>query len=275
MKKLFLFVATMVTFVSAIASDQFYVIMKDGSVESYPTDKIDSISFANPQIAKGMGFNEMAQEIANLKKEIEDLKKNPGNGQNDLSTPVSGSKDGYEYVDLGLSVKWATMNLGATAANDKGTGYRFGQIIPDNEDIDIYQESGEYTELIHFEVDAFGSLTADYDAATQNWGKNWRMPTDYELQELVDKCTWTYTQLEGVFGYKINGRVMKDQLGAERDYSENWIFLPDSDYFSSTESPVVYLRAAYVLYLEDPTMIHVSDDYKNRLRQLCIRPVCK
>ena len=58
MKKFLLSVATVVVASAAFSADQFYVIMKDGSVESYPTDKVDSLSFDDPQIAKIMGFIE-------------------------------------------------------------------------------------------------------------------------------------------------------------------------------------------------------------------------
>ena len=58
---------------TTFSADQFYVIMKDGSVESYPSDKVDSISFDDPQIAKIMGFNDMAAEIVKLKERVEAL----------------------------------------------------------------------------------------------------------------------------------------------------------------------------------------------------------
>lgn len=78
MKKLLLTAATAAASLSAFSADQFYVIMKDGSVESYPTEKVDSISFNDPQIAKIMGFGDMMQEIAKLKEEIASLKAGVG-----------------------------------------------------------------------------------------------------------------------------------------------------------------------------------------------------
>lgn len=78
MKKFLLSVATVVAASVAFSADQFYVIMKDGSVESYPTDKVDSLSFDDPQIAKIMGFNDMAAEIVKLKERIEALEAKSG-----------------------------------------------------------------------------------------------------------------------------------------------------------------------------------------------------
>ena len=46
---------------------------------------------------------------------------------------------------------------------------------------------------------------AQYDAARANWGGGWRMPTESEMQELIDKCTWTWTTQNGVKGYKVTG----------------------------------------------------------------------
>lgn len=74
MKKFLLTAATAAAALTAFSADKFYVIMKDGSVESYPTEKVDSISFNDPQIEKIMGFGDMMQEIVKLKEEIAALK---------------------------------------------------------------------------------------------------------------------------------------------------------------------------------------------------------
>lgn len=73
MKKLLLMGVALSAALTTFSADQFYVIMKDGSVESYPSDKVDSISFDDPQIAKIMGFNDMAAEIVKLKERVEAL----------------------------------------------------------------------------------------------------------------------------------------------------------------------------------------------------------
>ena len=54
-------------------------------------------------------------------------------------------------------------------------------------------------------IDSEGNLTPQYDAATANWGGNWRMPTKDELNELRTNCTWTWTTQNGVNGYKVEG----------------------------------------------------------------------
>ena len=87
------------------------------------------------------------------------------------SLPTKEMHNGHEYVDLGLSVKWATCNLGANDAENYGNHYGWGG-----------------------------------DAARTNWGGNWRMPTDMEWIELRNSCTWSWTKKNGVDGYLVKSR---------------------------------------------------------------------
>ena len=104
----------------------------------------------------------------------------------------------HEWVDLGLSVKWATCNVGASKPEDYGNYYAWGETTTKSS----YTESNSKT---------YGKSMGDikgnssYDAATANWGGNWRMPTKTEMQELIDKCTWEWTTQNGVKGYKVTG----------------------------------------------------------------------
>ena len=111
----------------------------------------------------------------------------------------------HEYVDLGLNVKWATMNVGAESVTDRGlyfawgetTGHAFGSGYDFSEgNYAWYNSTDKYTKYKHdgsswdYEV-----LESDDDAATRNWGGMWRMPTKAEWEELLneDNCTWTWT----------------------------------------------------------------------------------
>ena len=67
-------------------------------------------------------------------------------------------------------------------------------------------------------IDSEGNLTAQHDAATANWGSDWRMPTTKELKELINNCTWTWTTQNGVNGYTVTGP------------NGNRIFLPAAGY---------------------------------------------
>ena len=134
-----------------------------------------------------------------------------------LLDPVNGR----EYVDLGLSVKWATCNVGATSPKGYGDYFAWGETTTkDNYSSSNCPTSGLSKSKLQSQgyIDSEGNLTSQYDAATANWGGSWRMPTRDELNELDTKCTWTWTTQNGVEGYKIKGP------------NGNSIFLPAAGY---------------------------------------------
>ena len=111
-----------------------------------------------------------------------------------------GSKapDGVEAVDLGLSVKWANMNVGAKKESGFGTYFAWGETKPkEYYSLGTYAWSkGDSNFLLKYCVnDKVIKLLPTDDAAHINWGGKWRMPTVEEFDELVDpaKCTWEWT----------------------------------------------------------------------------------
>ena len=111
---------------------------------------------------------------------------------------ATGKHEGHEYVDLGLSVKWATCNIGANTPEEFGQYFAWGETTTKAEYTD--ENSTTYGKTMN---DISGN--AQYDAATANWGGSWRMPTSDELNELRTKCTWAWTTQNGVNGYKVTG----------------------------------------------------------------------
>ena len=111
---------------------------------------------------------------------------------NTTKEPTIGTENGYQYVDLGLSVKWATCNVGALDPSDYGDYYRFGETTPKN------KYSGTY--------DGCPSYSFSVDAASVKWGGRWRMPTASQVEELTRECTWTLITLDGVAGYNVKGK---------------------------------------------------------------------
>ena len=125
-----------------------------------------------------------------------------------------------EYVDLGLSVKWATMNIGAEKESDYGIMFAWGQT--DNAVATKFVDSENYPynwanapfnggntsynatyfNSVKDTVCPNGILAKEYDAATQIMGSDWRMPTRTEWQELIDNTTNEWTQVNGVNGRK-------------------------------------------------------------------------
>lgn len=109
-----------------------------------------------------------------------------------------------DYVDLGLSVKWASCNLGASTPAGKGGYYAWGETSTKTKysakNHAYYKEGSGYTDI------GKNISGTQYDAATVNLGKDWRMPTKDEMQELCDKCTFTYGEVDGVKGYYATGK---------------------------------------------------------------------
>ena len=117
-------------------------------------------------------------------------------------------ENGHEYVDLGLSVKWATCNIGATSPEEYGDYFAWGETSTketyDEDNCPTYGLSISQLQTQGY-IDSEGNLTAQYDAAAANWGGDWRMPTYDDLNELINNCTWTWITQNGVNGYNVEG----------------------------------------------------------------------
>ncbi len=110
------------------------------------------------------------------------------------STDVSIA-DEHKYVDLGLSVKWATCNVGATNPEEFGDYFAWGEVKTKekyNWENSIIPANTIIIEHVCGHV--------QYDAARALWGDGWRMPTGDEVQELLDNCHYEYTLYNGVYG---------------------------------------------------------------------------
>lgn len=120
-------------------------------------------------------------------------------------------------VDLGLSVYWCSCNVGAEAPEESGDYYAWGETSPKSSfseaNYAFYDnDRKQYTDIGD---DISGT---EYDAATVNLGSDWRMPSRTELQELKDNCSWEWTQINNVNGYKVTGN------------NGNSIFIPATGY---------------------------------------------
>lgn len=122
----------------------------------------------------------------------------------------------HEYVDLGLpsGLKWATCNIGASAPEQVGNYYAWGEIATKPIYTDYYYKyySGNgYTKYTHCAKECFGTpdkkstLELSDDAAHQSWGGSWRMPTKTEAEELISKCRLATTTINGVNVQKVIG----------------------------------------------------------------------
>lgn len=108
-----------------------------------------------------------------------------------------------EIVDLGLSVKWASWNIGASSAEQSGTYFYWGD------------PTGEASKANTANKEISGTL---HDAAHVHWGGEWRLPTQDEVNELFDNCTFRWTTQNGVAG----GLFTSKKSG----YTSKSIFIP-------------------------------------------------
>ena len=180
-------------------------------------------------------------------------------------------KDELESVDLGLSVKWASCNIGAFSPEEIGNYYAWGEVI----------EKDEYDYNNYLYNDNSSITGTEYDVAHVKYRGNWRMPTQSEYEELISKCDWTWKTIDDVSGYEVKGA------------NGNTIFLPSGGFYCFRD--IDYYREGYYWsstigekyhFANDPNEYykacglsfgnsHINIDTK-MMRQLgmLIRPVC-
>ena len=198
---------------------------------------------------------------------------------------IMGEINGHEYVDLGLpsGLKWACCNVGAKKPEEYGGYYAWGETEEkSNYYLDTYKWcNGTYNSLTKYctdsddgRVDNKTVLDPEDDVAHVKWGGSWRMPTLEEQKELLDECTWEWTELNGVNGYRVTGP------------KGNSIFLPAAGYRRGLElfgrgtggyywSSLLYDTNGYYAYY-----LHFHDDrhywfYYDRDHGHSVRPVCE
>ena len=132
---------------------------------------------------------------------------------NEAAVPEGMFMDGHRYVDMGLSVKWATCNVGAKKPSNYGDLFAWGETTAKEK----YNESVLNRVCIN---DIQGNPS--YDAARANWGGKWRMPSRSEWNELNENCKWEFVTIDGVGGYKVTSHI-----------NGNSIFLPSAGKFDS------------------------------------------
>lgn len=203
-----------------------------------------------------------------------------------------------QAIDLGLSVKWANMNVGATSETDYGDYFAWGATTPfysslnpltwktGKEDGYVLENSSYYNgDGSNFSWSKYtsGSVTLQTidDAARANWGGTWRMPTDADFQELINNTSYTWYSdynSTGVAGYLLTS--------TKAGYTDKSIFLPAAGHFNGTSLNALGLNINYwtsKLYSDvrgarnfyfhnyvDPIV-----GFGSRQLGLTIRPVCQ
>lgn len=185
-------------------------------------------------------------------------------------------KNDHSYVDLGLpsGIKWATCNIGATAPEKYGNYYSWGETsTKDNYDIlNSITYKKNIAELQSMNViNTYGNLSMKYDAASVNWGSNWRIPTVEDFKELKDNCTWDWTYQKGIIGFRVTGKNgCSIFLPAAGYRDENQLYhVGDGSYWSATASKDNEEAYAIYFYGEHYSIDSIYDRFCGR----SIRPV--
>ena len=223
--------------------------------------------------------DETTEQSVALEKVAEGTTKQPCSS---TATAKGGTINGHEYVDLGLSVKWATCNVGATAPHEYGGYYAWGE----TEEKSDYSWStyrwcnGSYNTMTKYctnssygTVDNKTTLDPEDDVAHVKWGGSWRMPTKAEQDELRNSCTWTWTTQNGVNGYTVTGAngnsifllAAGGRSGADFRRSGSYGL-----YWSSSLYENYSGNADYLFFNRGNYYWHRS----NRFDGLTVRPVC-
>lgn len=172
----------------------------------------------------------------------------------------------HEYVDLGLSVKWATCNIGADNPEDFGNYYAWGEV---NTKFDC---SGNNSKTYGKKVE---DITGNpiYDTARANWGGDWRLPTKDEFMELVDNCIWIWTNQNGRNGYKITSKRNGKSIflpAAGSQYETNIVDANERGHYWTSTPDVNDPDGSFGLYFHDKIYNVV---WNGRWGGECVRPV--
>lgn len=172
---------------------------------------------------------------------------------------TKGTISDHDYVDLGLSVKWATCNVGANSPHEYGDYFAWSEVETKN-----YYSKNNYIE----------TDTIYNDVASREWGKTWRTPTYSECMELVNKCRWEWTTENGVNGYKVTGLIGTSIfLPAPGDYDGEIKYHEGNDgyYWSSTPHETISNHAYGISFKRTRHRVTSYSKYLGK----SVRPVTK
>ena len=184
------------------------------------------------------------------------------------SQVTTGTHAGHEWVDLGLSVKWATCNVGANTPEEYGNYYAWGETSTksnyDDDNCKTWERSMS---------DIRGN--SSYDAARANWGGSWRLPTKAEFDELISNCTRQWTTQNGVAGMRFtskrNGNSIFLPAAGWRNGTSTIVAGEYGIYWSSTPYEGNSQYAYYLYFLSGGSAY--SDDWCYRYYGHTVRPV--
>lgn len=200
---------------------------------------------------------------------------------NVTETPAQ-TPDGVEAVDMGLSVKWANMNVGAKKSSGFGTYFAWGETKPkEYYSWNTYAWSRGNTQFLtkYSTTDRRTQLAISDDAARANWGGEWRMPTVSEYEELINpaNCSWEWTNKDGVNGYKVTskktGKSIFFPITGCRFFGEVQFRAINGIYWTSSLYSTNPNKAWCLEFNFEDVSVYYGDLSSNRFSGRCIRAV--
>ncbi len=206
----------------------------------------------------------------------------------------TNTHNGYEYVDLGLSVKWASRNIGALDTHDYGNYYAWGEtstksiysgytykwydgVMYSDGNTTLWYNKKYNCSPFYGTVDGKISLDPEDDVAHKSWGGLWRMPTGKEVDELIENCSFEWTSSNGIKGAKFtgpNGRsIFLPAAGIKVDSGHVYIGV-EGNYWTATFQDSVSENNPHGAY---PLFFNNYNCYKSNTSRhygAVIRPVC-
>lgn len=190
----------------------------------------------------------------------------------DSGTPgsnVSGETgttiNGHEYVDLGLSVLWATCNVGANKPTEFGGYYAWGETSTKSS---YTKENSETQGKVLGDIGG-----TEFDVARATWGGEWRMPTKAEFEELWENTNFKETTVNDVWGLQLtsikNGKTIFFPHADYRDGTETQD-IGGGFYWSSTPDDNDATRAYFEIYFLGSMRF---DEWGSRYQGYSVRPV--
>ena len=191
------------------------------------------------------------------------------------------------YVDLGLSVKWADCNVGALVPEDYGYHFAWGETVTKpyysvstykfwDGNLGVARYTKYCTNSEYGEVDGKTTLEECDDAAFASWGEGCRMPTEEEFQELVDSCIWNWTTVNGVSGYEVKSGVNGNSIflpAAGSKHYRNTIYVGEMGAYWSISLLDELSQCANSLYFNSSRFEVISDSRNDGLSVRAVSPV--
>ena len=180
-------------------------------------DKIEAVQAAEAE-KKRLEAENKAKAEAERKAKEEAEKKAKEEAERKVKEEAERKK-GRDYVDMGLSVLWATCNIGASVPEQVGDYFAWGETKPKK----------SYTEDNYTPPKNLKNISGtSNDAAVVNWGGEWRMPTTNEFYELWEKCEKKIMVINNVKGLEFKAS------------NNNTIFLPLADCYDASKRHSIF-----------------------------------